>query len=220
MSTTGSFSLLSILLALLRCSLKGILCRTHILKEGEKLSELRVITTHIMGVVEGTTKWYCGYCYEEFAVLKDLRNHTNNSHQGKKYRCDICMDFSSKKFDTIAGKQYLGRKVCCSILMQLIFCVFKHLGVACLLNKTFIFCDHSFQGHKIKLHNTATETFEMIQCQMCNFKTYRQSNLDYHIMTHHSEEYTKSTCGVCGKRFPSAFNAQLHVEQVHMKIKR
>ena len=60
----------------------------------------------------------------------------------------------------------------------------------------------------------------MIQCQMCNFKTYRQSNLDYHIMTHHSEEYTKSTCGVCGKRFPSAFNAQLHVEQVHMKIKR
>ena len=104
MSTNGSFSLLLVIpLCATRCNLKGILCRTHILKEGEKLSELRVITTHIMGVVEGTTKWYCGYCYEEFAVLKDLRNHTNNSHQGKKYRCDICMDFSSKQFDTIAG---------------------------------------------------------------------------------------------------------------------
>ena len=31
--------------------------RTHILKEGERLQDLRVITTHIMGVVDGTTKW-------------------------------------------------------------------------------------------------------------------------------------------------------------------
>ena len=153
--------------------------RTHVLKEGEKPAGVRSMTSHIMGMANGRTVWYCAYCLDEFSKFKDLRLHTHSAHEGKKYRCDICFECKSNKLDTIVI-------------------------------------------HKVQMHDVVTETFQLAKCTYdgCSFKSVRESALTLHIKMAHSEGFSGSTCGVCGKRFPSPSNAKFHVETVHMKIKR
>ena len=55
------------------------------------------------------------------------------------------------------------------------------------------------------------------KCSKCNFHTKSQKDLDYHMAKAHAPEGKKidTTCGTCGKHFPSYYSLQQHRKKEH-----
>ena len=70
------------------------------------MRSLNIITSHICGVSEGKTVYYCGYCFQQFSTPKDLRLHVNSDHNAKKYRCYICPDYRHNTLDWVVEHLY------------------------------------------------------------------------------------------------------------------
>merc|ERR1719312_350683 len=82
-------------------------------------------------------------------------------------------------------------------------------------------CFDNVVHHKLKVHDTVTETFDLFKCSQCKFKTIRKTDLDWHLRNVHSDDKKEErTCKVCNKELFSASHVQKHVETVHMKLKQ
>ena len=78
----------------------------------------------------------------------------------------------------------------------------------------------SIAEHKLLIHGVITDTFELLKCTMCDFKTLKsESAMTFHVKACHGNDRADSTCQICGKRFQNSYSCRAHVEGVHMKMR-
>ena len=165
-------------------------------------------------VKEGEQTYSCSICSNEFAEFLELRKHTAKAHDGKKiFKCPFCTDVFPQMKDIKAHlkKVHGGKKPHnCS------------------------FCDAAFlkrvtlRYHIKSLH----EKEKPLKCPTCLKGFRHEAALKYHISVVHDgvepipikkeEDVIKERfpCTECNKTYINKKGLRIHVENVHLKLKK
>lgn len=144
----------------------------------------------------------CGLCWESFPLLKDLRRHQSNVHDGNAYACDICNCLTR----TYAEIQTHIIRIHC--------------------NEQRFLCQHCGKGYKFiweqRRHERKKHTGVVPErthaCHLCDKKFFISSSLNKHVKSVHIN-LRSFRCNVdgCNKAYNQKSYLQYHHRQVHLK---
>ena len=170
----------------------------------------------------------CKVCGKCFTILATLKSHLKKIHLSERLKCDKCSKVFYGKGRLMKHRRSVHNKMfrcdeCDKVFKKKTdlknhkLCVHDNL-------KKFKSnqCDKSFSiqkyltKHIFRIHQSITEN--MFECDLCEKMFFNKDTLNIHKRNVHAEKY--SYCKVCNKKFSSTSNMKLHIDAVHLGVKR
>ncbi|KFB51482.1 zinc finger protein 307 [Anopheles sinensis] len=162
-------------------------------------------------------RWECPVCEARFRSVKLLRKHKRKMHP-KIYSCRYC----PRNF---AYRSQLEKHLPTHTLEKRFQCgkCSTKFSQRCNLNK------HMYSKHGVTvpwdalqdvLMECDAETKVSYQCSRCDKSFFRKSTWLAHLETHHTNNDTQPTCGLCNMTFASGASLTTHMGRVHISVNK
>ena len=170
--------------------------------------------------------FFCGLCKHRLLSYTHMKEHFDKDHEGKKFSCDKC-EYTCKRLDILAKHRFANHKLG-SQGYDVIHCM---IG-GCSYQAVF---KDKMARHKLAKHEVESEGYQTLLCPQagCNYKSTDPGYLQVHIEGVHEKlrpnygSYGSKVrhgkmykCGVCDKSLKTEQGYKLHMETVHMGLKK
>jgi len=182
--------------------------RVYQLAEHEDPTTVKALTRTFVAHENKTSKWYCGFCYQDFAKETEVKSHQIASHEGHRYQCDLCLDFKNRRLNAVAQHRMMAHDVLTDTFT-------KHTcGMSNCKFQTVE--DDVFERHQRLVHSD--EHAHLTQCNVCNRRFSSKDSLRKHIENIHMN-MKKFSCEICDAGFATQAGLVKHNEKEHGGVK-
>ena len=174
--------------------------------DGDANAAIRPITTHWWKRTKSGKKVYiCGHCGSEFDSPLKLKKHTTKIHDGNKFRCDLCDEYSSPKLWCIA-RHRLAKHDAVTETFGPFYCPNEGCNFRTVL-------ENDLQVHVSRVH----EQTKPFKCGVCNKCFPHQAHLRLHVEQVHMK-LKKYSCDLCDEKFMWHVQIKKHKREKHKDI--